>query len=227
MSKSDDNPAARVSKVAIVDDHPIVRQGLAQVINRKDDLTVCCECDNAADALKLFDKCRPDVAVVDLSLKDSSGLDLIKDIAVRFPDIAVLVLSMRDESLYAERALRAGARGYVTKAEGTEIVIEGIRRVLAGEIYLSQAISGKVLRAMLPGRGKSAGDPTRRLSDRELEVLNMIGSGQGTGEIAAHLHLSVKTIESYRERLKQKLGLVDAAGLLKYAIQFAREHEEA
>ncbi len=223
---ADNSPTPSPAKVLIVDDHPIVRQGLVQVIDGKPDLAVCAEAENAIDALKAVEAHGPDVAIVDLSLKDSNGLELIKDIAIRFPEVSVLVLTMRDESLYAERALRAGAHGYVTKAEGTDVVVEGIRRVLAGDVYLSDAMSGKVLRAILPGHGRSAGDPIRQLSDRELEVLGMIGKGVGTSEIAGRLHLSVKTIESYRERLKQKLGLADAAGLLQYAIEWARDRED-
>ncbi len=216
-----------VKKVLIVDDHELLRMAISQLIEHEGDLCVCGEAEDAKGALKAIDKLKPDIAIVDITLKDSHGIELIKDIKIRWPDFPVLVLSMHDESFYAERVLRAGARGYVTKAEGTDIVIEGIRKVLAGEVFLSEAMSSKVLRAMLPGRGKSGDDPTRQLSDRELEVLNMIGSGQGASEIAASLHLSVKTIESYRERLKQKLGLVDAADLLKYAIQFARRHEDS
>lgn len=142
---------------------------------------------------------------------------------MRFPRLRVLVLSMRDESVYAERALRAGAHGYIAKEEGTARVIDGLRTILKGDIYLSERMSGRMLRSMLPGhRGASGALPTDLLSDRELEVLELIGTGLGTSEVAAKLHLSVKTIESYRERLKQKLALPDAAELLKYAIQWIR-----
>ena len=211
------------ARVVVVDDHPIVREGLAQVIEHRADLTVCGEAGSAAEALDVIAEARPDVAIVDLSLRDRSGLDLIKDVAARFPDVSVLVLSMRGESPYVERALRAGARGYVTKEEGTAKVIDGIRAVLRGQMYLSEKMSAEVLRRMLPARGQSAAD---LLSDRELEVLARIGAGEGTAEIARNLELSVKTIETYRERIKQKLDLDDAAELLKYAIAWARSQDD-
>ena len=222
MADSKESPSDKVRKVVLVDDHPIVREGLSQVIAQKPDLTVCGEADNAADALGVIEATRPDVVVVDLALKDSSGLELIKDIAIRFQKLAVIVLSMRGDSLYAERALRAGAQGYVTKEEGTAKVIEGIRKVLEGEIYLSDKMAGKVLKTVFPGRRGSVGLPTERLSDRELAVLEMIGKGKSTREIAEGLHVSVKTVETYRERIKDKLTLADAGELLKYAITWDR-----
>lgn len=222
MADSKESPSDKVRKVVLVDDHPIVREGLAQVIAQKPDLTVCGEADNAADALGVIEATRPDVVVVDLALKDRSGLELIKDIAIRFPKLAVIVLSMRSESLYAERALRAGAQGYVTKEEDTARVIEGIRKVLDGEVYLSDAMAGKVLKTLFPGRREPRGLPTDRLSDRELEVLEMIGKGRSTSEIAGALHVSVKTVETYRERIKDKLNLADAGELLRYAIAWNR-----
>ena len=211
--------AGRVIRVLIVDDHPIVRHGLARMIEQHEDLSVCCEADNAADALELIESDSPDVAVVDLSLKHSNGLDLIKDAHLRKADLPILVLSMRDESVYAERALRAGARGYITKDEATANVIEGIRKVVAGEIYLSRKMVGKVLRNIVPGSAPAA-HATARLTDREMEVLERIGTGLTTAEVAAALQLSGKTIETYRERIKQKLGLADAPELLRYAIEW-------
>jgi len=211
--------AGRVIRVLIVDDHPIVRHGLARMIEQHEDLCVCCEADNAADALELIESDSPDVAVVDLSLKHSNGLDLIKDAHLRKGDLPILVLSMRDESVYAERALRAGARGYITKDEATANVIEGIRKVLAGEIYLSRKMVGKVLRNIVPGSTPAA-HATARLTVREMEVLERIGAGLTTAEIAAALQLSAKTIETYRERIKQKLGLAGASELLRYAIEW-------
>ena len=209
------------ARIIIVDDHPIVREGLAEVINQKPDLTVVGEADSAADALSVIESAGPEVAIVDLYLKDSSGLDLIKDIRVRFPKLRVLVLSMRSESFYAERALRAGARGYVTKDKGTEEVVGAIRTVLSGEVYLSEQMAARMLRSIVPGKGAGEESPIGRLTDRELEVFRMIGTGLSTSEIAEALHLSVKTIESYRERIKDKLGLDSAAELLKHAIQWA------
>ena len=225
--KGDDMPAKQDKtstgpiRVLIVDDHPIVREGLSQKIGQQKDMVVCGEADNAADALALIESEEVDAAVVDLSLKDSSGLDLIRDIQVRRPGLPVLVLSMRNESIYAERALRAGARGYITKEEGTTRVIEGLREVLTGRIYLSENMVGEVLRKIVPGPQRGVETGVGRLTDRELEVLRMIGNGVTTAEIAQKLHLSVKTIETYRERIKEKLNLSRASELLKYAIQWA------
>ena len=207
------------TKVVIVDDHPIVRQGLAQLINQEPDLEVCGEAESASEALRVIAARQPDVAVIDLSLKDSSGLELIKDIKVRHEDLQVLVLSMHDESFYAERVLRAGARGYVTKEEGTEKVVEGIRRLLNGEIYLSDRMSGKMICKIVEGK-PGAGLSIDRLSDRELEVFELIGQGMGTRQIAKQLHLSVKTVESHRAHVKEKLKLETSTDLLKHAIQW-------
>lgn len=215
--QAEDRPPARV---VIVDDHPIVRQGLAQLIAARSDLTVCGEADNAADALNVIEQTQPDVAVVDLALRDSDGMDLIKDIRVRFPKMAVLVLSMRDEAFYAERVLRAGARGYITKDEGTASVIEGIRKVLVGEVFLSQKMAAKMLQRLVPGRVDIKAPLEELLTNRELQVFELVGAGLSTSEIAAKLHLSVKTIETYRERIKEKLKLDSAADLLKHAIEW-------
>ena len=170
-------------------------------------------------AEEIMEKETPNVAVVDLSLKHSNGLDLIKDAHLRRGDLPILVLSMRNESVYAERALRAGARGYITKDEATANVIEGIRKVFAGEIYLSRKMVGKVLRNIVPGSAPAA-HATARLTAREMEVLERIGTGLTTAEIASALRLSAKTIETYRERIKQKLGLAGASELLRYAIEW-------
>jgi DNA-binding NarL/FixJ family response regulator len=213
------------AKIVIVDDHPIVREGLAELINTKPDLAVCGEADNAADALSVIEKTRPDVAIVDLALKDSDGLDLIKDVRVRFPKVSILVLSMRDETFYAERVLRAGAQGYITKEEATANVIEGIRKVLSGGVYMSQNMAAKMLGRLLPGRRDTGSTPVERLTDRELQVLELVGTGLTTTEAAGRLHLSVKTIESYRERIKEKLGLDSASDLLKFAIKWAHRKQ--
>ena len=225
MARSRKEPNANPARVVIIDDHPVVRQGLSRVIEAKADLTVCGEADSVPDALATIEATKPDIAIVDLSLRDSNGLDLIKDIQVRFPGLQVLVLSMRDESVYAERALRAGARGYLTKEEGAAKVVEGIHKVLDGEIYLSEKMSDKILRSMFPRRRAPGAAPTDPLSDRELEVLALIGTGLSTHEIAEKLYLSVKTIETYRHRLKTKLHLSDAADLLKVAIQWVRNQQ--
>ena len=209
-------------KVVLVDDHPIVRQGLAQMIARELDMEVCGEAETAADALKAIAACKPDVAVVDLSLKGTSGLELLKDLKVRFPKLPVLVLSMYDESMYAERALRAGAKGYMMKEEATEKVLAAIRSILAGQIYLSEAMASRLLHMAVDGRTPGAVSPTERLSDRELEVFQLIGQGYGNTDIAQQLHLSPKTVETYRAHIKEKLGLSGATELLQHAIQWAQ-----
>jgi DNA-binding NarL/FixJ family response regulator len=210
------------TKVFIVDDHPIVRQGIRLLVNQEPGLEVVGEADNVHDALAEIDRLHPDIAVVDLSLKGGSGLDLIKDIQIRHPGLAVLVLSMRDESFYAERVLRAGARGYITKEEGSEKVIEGIREILSGKVYLSGKMASKMLSGMV-GATKARELPSvRDLSDRELEVFELVGQGMPTRDIAARLHLSVKTVESHREHIKEKLGLDSASDLLRHAIQWVQ-----
>jgi DNA-binding NarL/FixJ family response regulator len=215
-------PEPRKAKVLVVDDHPIVRQGMAQLIGHEPDLTVCAGADNAADALKAIAAEAPDVVVVDLSLKGTSGLDLIKDIKIRFPKLPVLVLSMYDEAIYAERALRAGARGYMMKEEAIDKVLPALRTVLGGDIYLSQAMASRLLHVFVGGRPDGGASPAEVLSDRELEVFRLIGKGLGNAEIAQHLHISPKTVETYRAHLKNKLHLSSAGELLQYAIEWSR-----
>jgi len=206
--------------VLIVDDHPIVRQGLAQLIDQEHDLHVCGQAEDAHAALKAIRELTPDLAVVDISLKDTSGIELIKDIKVQHPGLPVLTLSMHDEGIYAERALRAGARGYVMKQEATERVVTAIRRVLAGEMYVSEGMAAKMVSKLVAGPAQTGGSPVDRLSDRELEVFRLIGTGYGTREMAEKLHLSVKTIETYRAHIKEKLDLLDANELLRTAINW-------
>jgi len=206
--------------VLIVDDHPIVRQGLAQLIDQEHDLRVCGQAEDAHGAMQAIKELNPDLAVVDISLKDTSGIELIKDIKVHFPGLPVLTLSMHDEGVYAERALRAGARGYVMKQEATERVVTAIRRVLSGEMYVSESVAAKMVSKLVAGPAQTGGSPVDRLSDRELEVFRLIGAGYGTREMAEKLHLSVKTIETYRAHIKEKLDLVDANELLRTAINW-------
>jgi len=220
-------PSAK-TKVLIVDDHPIMRAGLSQLIAQEDDLAVCAEADNAHGALEAIEKHAPDVAIVDITLRDSSGLDLIKDIGLRWPNVRVLVVSMHDELFYAERVLRAGARGYVTKAEVSAKVVEGIREVLAGGVYVSKQIASKLIHGLVGGSRSDGARtlPIDRLTDRELQVLEMIGRGVQPREIAQKLHLSLKTVDAHREHIKKKLDMDNAAELLKYAItwvQFERD----
>lgn len=213
-------------RVFLVDDHPIVRQGVRMLVNQEADMEVCGEAESASDALVEIARTKPHVALVDLSLKDSSGLELIKDLRIRQPELAILVLSMRDESFYAERVFRAGAMGYIPKDEGSERVVEGIRKVHAGEMFVSERLSAKMISRFVgnkPGAGTSAADV---LSDRELEVFEMIGKGLTTRQVARKLHLSIKTVESHREHIKEKLKLSNATELLKNAIQWVQFHCE-
>jgi DNA-binding NarL/FixJ family response regulator len=207
-------------RIFLVDDHPIVRQGIRMVIEQEADLAVCGEAESAHEAMSAIEESHPDLAVVDLTLRDSSGLELIKDLQIRCPELLVLVLSMRDEAFYAERVLRAGARGYITKEEGPGKVIEGIRNILGGQIHISERMSSKVIRKFVDGRSEEAATPVDRLTDRELEVFEMVGNGLPTREIAGRLHISPKTVDSHREHIKQKLKIDNATELLKQAIQW-------
>ena len=207
----------------VVDDHPVVRQGLALRIGHEPDLEVCAEAETAAEALRAIAAHAPDVAIVDLSLKGTSGLELVKDIKVRHPKLPVLMLSIADENIYAERAIRAGAKGYLMKEEPTERILAAIRRIIGGGIYLSEAMATRLLQEFAAGGPIGGRAPVNRLSDRELEVFRMIGQGHGTGEIARQLHLSTKTIETYRAHIKEKLNLQTATELLQHAIQYVQE----
>ena len=209
-------------RVMIVDDHPLVRQGINMLLANEDDLEVCAEAETASGALAAMEKAKPDVAIVDLTLKESSGLELLKDVRIRYPDVLVLVLSMRDEGLYAERVLRAGARGYVTKEEGPEKVLEGLRKILQGHIYISEKMASKVMSKIVEGASESGGSPMNLLTDRELGVFELIGNGLPTREIAKKLHISPKTVDSHREHIKDKLKLDSGTELLKQAIQWSQ-----
>ena len=206
--------------VLIVDDHPIVRQGLAQLINQEHDLVVCGQAEDAHEAIRAVRENEPDMVIVDISLKDTSGVELIKDLQVQHPELPILTLSMHDEAVYGERALRAGARGYIMKQEAIEKVVTAIRRVLAGEVYVSDGMAAKMVSKLVGGASKRTGSLVERLSDRELEVFRMLGEGYNTRETAEKLHLSVKTIETYRAHIKDKLALQDASELLRAAIQW-------
>jgi DNA-binding NarL/FixJ family response regulator len=199
--------AKRKAKVLLVDDHPIVRKGLALLINQEPDLFICAEADNASKASEAIATTKPDIVLVDITLGDSDGIELIKNIKASHPDLALLVLSMHDESLYCERALRAGAKGYIMKQEATANVLTAIRRVLKGDLYLSDKMKEKFLHQLVNGQAKQTQSPLDRLSDRELEVFRLIGRGHGTRQIAEKLHLSVKTVESYRSHIKEKFNL--------------------
>jgi len=206
--------------VLIVDDHPVVRQGLALLINQEKDLEVRGYAEDAFQAMQVIKDIQPDVVIVDISLKDTSGMDLIKDMKIQYPNVPILILSMHDESLYAERALRAGAKGYIMKHEATERVITAIRRVLAGEIYVSDSMAAKMVTKLATGITPQSASPVECLSDRELEVFRLIGEGHKTRDVAEKLHLSVKTIETYRAHIKEKLGFKDGNELFRFAVEW-------
>ncbi len=208
-------------RVLIVDDHPIVREGLAQMINREADLMVCGDAEDMHRALQLIGVLKPDILIVDLSLKGPDGLDLLKNIRAKDPSLPMLILSMHDESIYAERALRAGANGYIMKQEATEKVLVALRQILNHEIYVSPAIANKMLQQFVGGTVHAKHSSVDDLSDRELEVLRLMGDGHTTRQIAEELHLSVKTVESYQAHLKEKLTLKNSRELVQYAVEWA------
>ncbi|MBI1371654.1 MAG: response regulator [Phycisphaera sp.] len=208
------------TRVMIVDDHPIVRRGLAETIRQESDLEVCCEAEDARAAIAAIREGKPDVAVVDLTLKDIGGLELIKQIRAIDEDVIMLVLSMHDESLYAERCLRAGAKGYIMKQEGSERLVTALRTVLAGQVYLSEKMSARLLGKMVGGGTSAGASPLEALSDRELEVFELLGRGLGTRNIAERLCVSIKTVESHREHIKQKLNIKNATELVQHATQW-------
>jgi DNA-binding NarL/FixJ family response regulator len=212
-------------RVFVVDDHPLVRESLRNLLNQQIDLAVCGEAEDAPRALSAIQELEPDVAIVDLSLKSGSGMDLIKDLKVHCPKVAIIVLSMHDESLYAERVLRAGARGYVMKRETTKSILSALRRVLGGGVYVSEAFAEVMAERLASGRPIQPGPASivDQLSDRELEVFRLLGQGKGTSEIASDLHLSLKTIQAYCARIKAKLGLANAQTLMREAVRF-EEH---
>jgi DNA-binding NarL/FixJ family response regulator len=208
------------NRIFIVDDHPLVREWLTNLIRQQEDLVVCGEADNAAEALAGIATTAPNLVIVDISLNAASGLELVKDLCIQHPSVAPLVLSMHEEELYAERAMRAGARGYVRKRETSKNILVAIRRVLEGGIYVSEKLSNSMALKFLKGQ-EGVGLPSSRveqLSDRELQVFHLLGQGRSTSQIADELHLSLKTVQAYCVRAKEKLGLSTAAELLREAI---------
>lgn len=213
----------RKIQIMIIDDHPLVRSGFRQLIETEADLSACCEAASVAGALKTISHEQPDLAIVDLSMPDGSGLDLVKRLVAKYPDLLILVASMHDENLFAERALRAGAHGYINKQEASDQVIFAIRQVLKGKIYLSRQLSARLLQSSSEHHEHPGSSPIGDLSNRELEVFELIGFALSTSEIAARLHLSVKTIESHRANIKSKLGLLSAGELMRSAVQWTLE----
>ena len=211
--------------VIIVDDHPLVRDSVSRLINHESDMAVCGEAENADDALQLIGKTSPSLVIVDITLKHSSGLELIKAIKAEYPQVPILVLSMHEESLYADRALRAGACGYVTKHQPADEVLLAIRRVIAGNIYLSEKMTSTYLKTLTTAGSKAVQPAVDRLADRELEVLSLIGRGMTVRDIARELQLGTPTVETYRARIKEKLNLKNAAELQHFAFRWVRERE--
>lgn len=207
-------------KVLLVDDHPTMREGLMRVIEREADMTVCGEAESIQRALEVVETSKPDIAIVDISLAGQNGLELIKDIKIRHPQLPVLVHSMHDESVYAERALRAGAKGYISKNEPPHKLLQAIRDVLKGEIFLSAAMTRQILHTVGADRADRKTSPFRELSDREFEVFELTGQGLGTKEIAGTLHLSEKTVQAHRDHIRQKLNLPDGRSLTGFAIRW-------
>jgi DNA-binding NarL/FixJ family response regulator len=208
-------------RVLIVDDHPVVRAGLAHLIGAEPDLEICGEASGTAETLRLLERVRPDIVLVDISLGGANGMELTKHIRQTYPEIPVLILSMHDERLYAERALRAGARGYVMKQEDTDIMLRAVRRVLDGGLFLSDKMSSQLLGKYIRDRGPArAGKGVETLTDRELEIFELIGRGLSTGQIARTLHVSVRTVHAHRSGIKRKMGVSNAAQMARVAVNW-------
>jgi DNA-binding NarL/FixJ family response regulator len=210
------------TRVLLVDDHAIVRFGIGQIINREEDLMVCGEEENASKALQAIAEVKPDLVIADISLKDSSGLELMRNIKAQYPRLPVLVVSGHEESIYAEIAFRAGALGYLMKEDALGKILMAIRRVLSGAVYVSDALAARLLQQQIRGQKDIQESPVKSLSDREMEVFRLIGQWKKTREIAEELHLSIKTIEYYREQIKRKLNLKDAGELTQYATSWVQ-----
>ncbi|HBG28417.1 MAG: DNA-binding response regulator [Planctomycetes bacterium GWF2_41_51] len=225
LKKKQDNTPEKKTQILIVDDHPIVRDGLASIINHEQDLNVCGEAEDAFHALKAIEELKPDVVVTDISLKNSDGIELTKSIKAGHPKLFVIVLSIHDESVYAERALLAGAKAYLMKDAVSDNIVQAIRTVLNGEIFVSDKILKKFLHKIAGSNTGTAKTQIDNLSDRELEIFRLIGEGLKASLIAKQLHLSIKTIETYRTRIKEKLDIVNASELLQYSIRWAKSQD--
>ena len=206
-----------------MDDHPVFRAGLTALVNLESDLVIGGEAHDAAQAMSAIESLRPDLVLMDMSLPGKSGLELLKDVRAMHPGLPVLIISMHDEAIYAERVLKAGGRGYIMKQAGPDKVIEAVRRVLGGRVFVSDSISAQILDAMSDSRGSSAGASTSKLTDREFEVLGLIGQGKEPNEIARLLHLSIKTVDTHRGHIKEKLGLRNGTELIHYATRWVVE----
>jgi DNA-binding NarL/FixJ family response regulator len=211
---------ARIIRIVVVDDHPLVREGLTTMLSRQEDMEIVGEADGVSNALAVFKETEPHVAIIDISLKDGNGIELIKQIKSKWEGIRILVSSMHDEMVYAERALAAGAKGYVHKEEGSQKIVDGVRRIMDGHIFVSQPVSDRLLARAAKQDGDVSRSPVAVLSDRELEVFELIGEGLSKRKIAERLHLSTKTIDTHRQNIKTKLDLADASELAHYATQW-------
>ena len=224
MSNSGRSSSNEATRILIVDDHPLLREGLAARITSQPDWVVCGEAASVDEALAQIKQTHPDLAIVDIQLSGSHGLELIKQLHDDFPEIRTLVVSAYDESLYGERALRAGAHGYINKRELQDNIVIALQTVLAGQRYMSAALTRQLVSQAISGKGASHSDPVQTLSDRELEVFQLIGRGETTGAIARQLHLSTNTIDTHREKLRRKLGVKTGAELMQRAVQWVLEN---
>lgn len=213
-------PPARRHRILLVDDHPFMRAGLGQLIERQPDLTVCGEAGNPAEALTAIHQLKPDLILTDLTMPGRSGLEFVKDLHAADSGRAVLVISMHDEAVYAERALRAGARGYIMKEAGGEALLAAIRQVLRGEVYVSPRMSARILEGLSTRRPRGSSSPIEKLTDREFEVFQLVGQGKSTRDIAEQLHLSSKTVDVHRSHIKEKLELKDTTALIRHAVRW-------
>jgi DNA-binding NarL/FixJ family response regulator len=218
-------PATQKTRVLIVDDHPMMREGLASLLRAQDDMEMCGEAETAAQALELIPKSRPGIVIADITLPGKSGIELIKDISVMYPEVATLAVSMHDETVYAERVLRAGGRGYIMKKEGGKRILEAIRKVRAGDVAVSDRMSAQILRIFSGQPTGEAESPVRQLTDREFEVFQLIGRGLGTAQMAGELHISAKTVEVHRAHIKEKLQIKSGSELIAYAARWAQSAE--
>lgn len=213
------------TRIILVEDHPIFRKGLAQLINNDRSMEIVGEAEDSLEALRIVKEQKPDMVIVDITLKDRNGIELIKDIRLRFPEMLIIVLSMHDEKIYAERALRAGARGYIMKQEAPETILKAINHVLNDNIFVSNEIATRIFSMFFDGKNKDESSPIDLLTDRELEVFQLIGQGFGTREIAGKLHISVKTVENHRAHIKEKLNLKSAIELVQQATLWLQRNQ--
>ncbi|WP_414663287.1 response regulator [Horticoccus sp. 23ND18S-11] len=212
-------------RILLVDDHPFMRAGLGQLIDRQTDMAVCGEAGNPAEAFAQLEKTKPELVLTDLTMPGRSGLEFVKDLRALDPTLLVLVVSMHDEAVYAERALRAGARGYIMKEAGGENLLAAIRQILRGEMYVSPRMSARILEGLSTARPRGSSSPIEKLTDREFEVFQLIGQGKSTRDIAEQLHLSPKTVDVHRSNIKEKLELRDATALIRHAVRWVETQQ--